>query len=93
MKELAEMEKINAQLSAAVEEVTRAHREKAEVSLAFCYSVCLLLQASFLLSELCAEISVFWNYCHVKYTHPKISEDMTVIIYIFSLAVRKEILM
>ncbi|XXG45388.1 hypothetical protein AAC387_Pa02g0481 [Persea americana] len=31
MKELAEMEKINAQLSAAVEEVTRAHREKAEI--------------------------------------------------------------
>lgn len=59
MKELAEMEKINAQLSAAVEEVTRAHREKAEVSLAFGYSIYLLLQASSLLSELCAEILSF----------------------------------
>lgn len=43
MKELAEMEKINSQLSAAVEEVTRAHREKAEVLLAFSYYVCLPL--------------------------------------------------
>ncbi|XP_058072275.1 AUGMIN subunit 3 [Magnolia sinica] len=31
MKELAEMERVNAQLSAAVEEVTREHREKAEI--------------------------------------------------------------
>lgn len=31
MKELVEMEKVNAQLSAAVEEVTREHREKAEI--------------------------------------------------------------
>lgn len=31
MKELAEMEKINYQLSAAIEEVTREHREKAEI--------------------------------------------------------------
>lgn len=35
MKELAEMDKVNAQLSAAIEEVTRIHREKAEV-LFFC---------------------------------------------------------
>ncbi|BBN07186.1 HAUS augmin-like complex subunit 3 [Marchantia polymorpha subsp. ruderalis] len=31
MKELAEMEKVNSQLSAAIEEVTREHREKAEI--------------------------------------------------------------
>ncbi|CAN6449267.1 unnamed protein product [Victoria cruziana] len=31
MKELAEMEKVNSQLSAAVEDVTREHREKAEI--------------------------------------------------------------
>ncbi|KAL3686734.1 hypothetical protein R1sor_013043 [Riccia sorocarpa] len=31
VKELAEMEKVNSQLSAAIEEVTRAHREKAEI--------------------------------------------------------------
>ncbi|KAG9446559.1 hypothetical protein H6P81_012687 [Aristolochia fimbriata] len=31
MKELVEMEKVNAQLSAAIEEVTRMHREKAEI--------------------------------------------------------------
>ncbi|KAK9097818.1 hypothetical protein Syun_024863 [Stephania yunnanensis] len=30
-KELGEMEKVNAQLSAAIEEVTREHREKAEI--------------------------------------------------------------
>lgn len=35
MKELAEMEKVNSQLSAAVEDVTREHREKAEVFLSF----------------------------------------------------------
>lgn len=32
MKELGEMEKVNSQLSAAIEEVTREHREKAEVT-------------------------------------------------------------
>jgi hypothetical protein len=32
MKELGEMEKVNSQLSSAIEEVTREHREKAEVS-------------------------------------------------------------
>lgn len=31
MKELGEMEKVNSQLSAAIEEVTREHREKAEI--------------------------------------------------------------
>ena len=31
MKELAEMEKVNSLLSSAIEEVTREHREKAEV--------------------------------------------------------------
>ncbi|XP_077247987.1 HAUS augmin-like complex subunit [Tasmannia lanceolata] len=31
MKELAEMEKVNSQVGAAVEEVTREHREKAEI--------------------------------------------------------------
>lgn len=31
MKELMEMEKVNSQLSAAIEEVTRVHREKAEI--------------------------------------------------------------
>jgi HAUS augmin-like complex subunit 3 len=31
MKELGEMEKVNSQLSSAIEEVTREHREKAEI--------------------------------------------------------------
>ena len=35
LKELAEMEKVNSQLSIALEEVTREHREKAEVHLNF----------------------------------------------------------
>lgn len=44
MKELDEMEKINAKLSAAVEEVTLEHRKKNEVSFVYMFlSVCLLI--------------------------------------------------
>ncbi len=40
MKELGEMEKVNSQLSAAIEEVTREHREKAEVKIMYANLIC-----------------------------------------------------
>lgn len=42
MKELDEMEKINAKLSAAVEEVTLEHRKKNEVKFFVCFTIFLL---------------------------------------------------